>query len=90
MPLNYQWAPLQQTFDIKKEDECRKARLVVGAYVADASSLPAYSSITQNISIHLLLLIAKANNLKIATRDVGNAHANAKVREKVCSRAGVE
>ena len=77
-------------FDIKKEDKRRKARLVVGSHVIDASSLPTYPSAIQNLSICLLLLISKANNLKVATWDIGNACLNANVGESVCSRSGEE
>ena len=86
MPPDYQWAPLQWIFDVNKEDKRRKARLVVGGHVVDASSLPTYSSVVQNLSIRLLLLISKANNLKIATGDVGNACINANCGEKVYTR----
>ena len=90
MPPDYQWAPLQWVFDIKKEDKHRKAYLVVEGHVMDASMLPIYSSVVQNLSICLLLLIMKANNLKVATGDIGNVYINAKVGEKVYSRAGSE
>ena len=58
--------------------------------MVDASSLPTYSLVVQNLPIRLLLLISKANNLKIATRDVENAYINANYREKVCTWAGSE
>ena len=77
-------------FRRKKEDKRRKARLVVGGHFIDSSSLPTYSSVVQKISIRLLLLIAKENNLNIATGDVGNACINAKVGESVHSRSGEE
>ena len=70
MLSDYQWAPLQWMFDTKKEDKRRKARLVVGSHVVDDSALPTYSSVVQNLSIRLLLLISKANNLKITTGDM--------------------
>ena len=34
---------------LKKEDERRKLRMVVGSHVIDTSSLPTYSSVMQNI-----------------------------------------
>ena len=58
--------------------------------MVDVSTLPAYSFVVQNLYIRLLLLMVKANKLNIATVDVGNAYINAKVGEKVCSRAGSE
>ena len=58
--------------------------------MVDTSSFPTYLSIVQTLSIRLLLLISKANNLRITTGDVLNAHANANCVENVCSRAGSE
>lgn len=40
----YQYAPLQLILDIKQEDFRRKARLVAGGHVADASMYESYSS----------------------------------------------
>ena len=90
MPKSYQWAPLMWVFDIKKEDKRRKARLVVGSHVIDASSLPTYSSVIQNLSIYLLLLIAKANNLYVATGDIRTVYLNANVGKSVHAYAGKE
>ena len=73
-------------FDVRKECKRRKVRLVVRSHVIDVSSLPAYYSVVQNLSIRLLLRIAKANNLKIVTGNVGNSRISAKVSESVCSR----
>ena len=74
-------------FDAKKEEKRRTFRFVVVGHVIDASSLPTYSSVVQNLSITLVLLIAKSNNLNISTGDVGNACVNANVGESVYSWA---
>ena len=77
-------------FDMKKEGKKIKSRQVVGGHVINTSSLPTCSSVVQNLSIRLLLLISKANNLHIATGHVGNAHFNANVGKSACARAGEE
>ena len=77
-------------FDIKKEDKRRKARLVIGGHVIDTSSLPAYSSVIQNLSIHFLLLIAKVNNLYVVIGDIGTVYLNTNVCESVYACAGEE
>ena len=40
----------------------------------------------QNLSICLLLLIVKSNNLHVATGDAGNTCLNDNVDESACSR----
>ena len=75
---------------MKKEDKRHKAQLALGDHVVDTSTLPTYSSVMQNLSIRLLLLIAKVNNLKITISDAENACINAKCREKVYSQAESE
>ena len=69
------------TFNIKKEDKRRKSRLAVGSHVVDASSFNAFSLVMQNLSIWLLLLITKANNLQMSTGDVGNSCLSTNVGE---------
>ena len=70
---------------MKKEDMRHKTQLVIGGHMINTSTLLTYSSVVQNLSIRLFLLIVKANNLKITMRDVGNACINVKCREKVYS-----
>ena len=87
MPDNYQWVPLMWMFDVKKEDKRHKARLVVGVHIVDASSFPICSSVFQNLSIRLPLLIDEEKTLSISTSEVGNTCINAKVVESSCSHA---
>ena len=65
-------------FDIKKEDKRRNSHLVVSSYVDDASTLPIYSSVIQNLSIRLLVLITKASKFNPAI-DVVNSYINANI-----------
>ena len=84
----FELAPLMWVLDIKKEGKPRDARISVGGHVVDAYSSPACSSVAQNLSICLLLLISKANNCHVATSDVGNSCLNANIGESVHARAG--
>ena len=79
MPKGCQWSSLTWIFDVKK-----------GSYAVDSSTLRACSSVIQNLSIRLLLLIAKANKLETETGDIGSTCINANVGEQVYSRAGSE
>ena len=77
-------------FDIKKEDKRRKSRIFVDGYAVDASTLPTYCSIAQNLSIFLLLLITKASKINVATGHMEDARINANAGEKVFSCAESE
>ena len=85
-----QLALLMWIFDTKKEDKRRKFRLIVSSCVVDASTLPAYSSVFQNLSMRLLLLISKANKLNAATGYVESACIDDNAREQLHSHIGSE
>ena len=76
-----QQASLMWIFDIKKEDKRRKSRIIVDGYVVDASTLPTYCYIAQNLSICLLLLITKASKSNVATGHVEDARINTNAGE---------
>ena len=88
-PSDYQYAPLRLIFAVK-QDGRRKARLVAGGHVIDASDVPTYASVVQSLSTRLLHLIADKNRLYRLCGDVGNAFVNAYTNEKVYCRAGPE
>ena len=90
LPSTYQFAPLRMIFDIKKEDFRRKARLVAGGHVVNASMFESYSSVVQTISLRMLQTIALNEGLDIMTADVGNAFIQAYTNEKIYSRCGKE
>jgi hypothetical protein len=85
----YQYAPLQMIFDVK-QDMRRKARLVLGGHVIDASGHDTYASNMKGISSRILMLIAAANDLSILTGDIGNAYLYANTNEKIYCRTGEE
>ena len=71
----------------KKEDMRRKARLAVGDYVVGASWIPMCSSVVTHRSACLLLMSAKANDLKVVTRDMWNDWINKFTSDFFCTRA---
>ena len=88
-PKGYQFAKLRMIFDVK-HDLRRKARLVIGGHMVDATGQPIYSSAVQLASVRLLNVIAKAHGLKCIAGDVGNAYLNAYTKEKVYVICGPE
>ena len=66
----------------------RKERYVVGSHKIDSMHLESYSSVTQSMSIRLLLTIAEKEKLKVMCGDVENAFPNAPTNEKVHTVAG--
>ena len=85
----YQYAPLRMIFDVK-QDLRRKARLVLGGHVIDASGHDTYASNMKGISARILMLIAAANDLLVLTGDIGNAYLYASTQEKIYCRTGPE
>jgi len=88
-PEGYQRAPLRMIFDVKS-DLRRKARLVVGGHKIDASDQSSYSSVVKLDSTRLLNVIVKAQGLKVLAGDIGIAHLNAEMTEKVYCICGPE
>ena len=86
----YQYAPLTLIFDVKQEDLRRKARLVAGGHVVDASMYESYSSVVQTRTIRILETIAMSEGLKFVTGDIGNAFVQANTNERIYSIAGPE
>ena len=86
----YHYAPLRMIFDIKKEDFRRKARLVAGGHVVNATMFESYSSVVQTKSLRLLQAVALNEGLKIVTADIRNAFIQATTKEKIWTRCGDE
>ena len=75
---------------MKKEDIGDKTQYITGDCIVDSLTLPIYSFIVQNLSIRLLLLIAKLNDLQIVIWDISNTCINTTTSKKVYSRASTE
>ena len=79
------------TYDFTvKHDLRRKARLVNGGHVTDASMYDSYAATIHTENIRLLLHIVASNNLNILTGDITTAYINAYTEEKIYSSAGPE
>ena len=86
----YQFTPLRMIFDVKSEDLRRKARMVAGGHVVDATMFESYASVVHTRSIRLLMTVAVNHNIPFVTGDIGNAFVQAKTKEKIYSIAGKE
>lgn len=76
-------------FDVKM-DGTRKARYVAGGHLTEVPSVVTYSSVVSRESIRVLLVIAALNDLEVSSCDIQNAYINARPREKVYFKAGLE
>ena len=86
----YQYAPLTMIFDVKAEDLRRKARLVAGGHVVNASEYESYASVVHARTVRLLMTIAANEGLTLITGHIGNAFLHAETKEKIYSVAGKE
>ena len=68
----------------------RKARLVGGGHMTEATSLITYSSVVYRDSTRIALTIAELNGLDLLGGDIQNAYLTAKCREKIWTIAGLE
>ena len=88
-PERQKFCPLHTHHELKY-DLRKKCRLVSGGNMLDASGHNNSSSMVNNSSVKLSLLIATANNLKVEGGNVQIAHLNAKCREKSWTITGLE
>jgi Reverse transcriptase (RNA-dependent DNA polymerase) len=68
----------------------RKARLVAGGHLVDATEYDIYSWTVKSKTVNLLHVITHKQKLKQLCGDVGNAYTNAFTEEKSCAIAGPE
>ena len=90
MPKEFQKAPLQMIFDVKKENLRHKARYVVGGHKIDSSHLESYSSVVKTMSIQTLQTITQKCCLNIMVGDTRNTFLYAPTNKKVHTIAGKE
>ena len=57
-------------------------------HVVNANGLPTCAGMVEGASVHLLFLIAAANDLDTLTGDISNTFVNAKTPEKMHCQAG--
>jgi hypothetical protein len=90
VPIGYQRIPCHMVFDIKMEDFTRKARLVAGGHMTNATSTITYASVVSRETVRIALLMAALNDLEVKAGDVLNAYVTAPVTEKVWTVLGPE
>ena len=76
-------------FDVK-QDGCTKATLVIGGHVLDVDDMDTYSLVMKTILVQLIMVIAKANNYQVLTRDVKNPYLYADCDINICTWVGPE
>ncbi len=52
-------------FNVKMEDFCRKAMLVVGGHMTDVPATVKYASVASRETVHMALTIASLNVVKV-------------------------
>ena len=78
-------------FDMKLgENFGRKARFVAGGHTTKMPMSLTYSSVVSRDSVHIILLIAALNDLKIMTCNIQNAYLTDDCQEKIWTYAGPE
>ena len=58
--------------------------------MTEAPQEDVYSSVVSLKGMHMCIFLAELNDLKIMAGDVGNAYLEAKMREKIYTKAGPE
>ena len=69
-------------FDVKT-DFTRKVRLVADGHLTDPPSSITCASVVSRESVRLAFVLAALTDLDVKAADIGNAHLNAKCKEKV-------
>ena len=91
IPIGYQNICCYMIFDVKLgESFRRKARFVAGGHTTEMPMSLTYSSVVSRDSVHIILLIAALNDLKIMACDIQNAYLTAECWEKIWTYAGLE
>ena len=70
VPIGYQKIPCHMIFHVKMEDFRRKARLVAGGHKTEAPATITYASVVSRETVHIALLMAALNDLKVKVGDV--------------------
>ena len=65
IPIGYQKIRCHMIFDIKQEDFCHKARLVVGGHTTERPATITYASVVSRESVRIALLLAALNDVEV-------------------------
>ena len=75
-------------FDIKMEGFCRKARLVAGGHMTEATNVMIYKSVVLRKTVCIALTIDVLNGLEVKVADIMNAYITAPIKEKIWTILG--
>ena len=90
-PPDHQFLCCHMIFDVKMEEFCRKARLVVGGHnMTKAPATITYASIVSCEMVRLAPLIAILNNVDIWTADVLCTYITTPCQDKILITLGRE
>ena len=70
---SYQFINCHMVFDIKIEDSCRKACLVVGGHVTYMPKVITYSSVVTRETVHIALIMVALHDLEVKAADILNS-----------------
>lgn len=89
IPEGYKFVPMHMVFDVK-HDGRHKARYVMSGSQTDPAIDDVFSPVVGLDTVRLILFIAAHNGLAVRMADVTCAFLQAKTKEKVYTRAGIE
>ena len=89
-PIGSQYMKCHMVFSIKMEDFFRKACLVAGGNIVEASKSLTFASVVSRESVRIALKLAALNDLEVKTSDIQNAYLTAPCSEKVHTTLGTE
>ncbi|KAL7477382.1 hypothetical protein ACHAW6_003191 [Cyclotella cf. meneghiniana] len=89
-PSNHQYMGCHMIFDVKMEDFCCKAGLVVGGHMAKSPATLTFVSVMSQETAHIALLVSVLNNIDIWAADVLNTYIAAPCHEKISTALGIE
>ena len=76
-------------YDVKHNGR-HKARLVAGGHLTDVPMESVYSGVMSLCGLHIVLFLAKLNDLQVYSTNIGNAYLQGQTAKKVYIVAGPE
>ncbi len=70
-------------FNVKMEDFCQEVQLVAGGNMTDVPPTVMYVSVVLHETVHISLIMAALNVLKVMAADVINAYITSPNKEKI-------
>jgi hypothetical protein len=81
--VGYQRIRCHMVFDVKMDNQTRKARFVARGHRTKTPASITYLSVVSHDSVRRAFLLAALNGLDVCVADVGNAYLNADCQEKI-------